>query len=208
MDNKNTDIKWFTASPVQLRIYTANLFNSDSTSYNITTLFTLKGKMDEERLLEAIVNTVDKNSILKARFRYTDEALQYCIDNKQLQIEKKYITDELSNEELKQSALQDFVKPFDILGELLCRVRVVFTNHDIAFILLDCHHMVFDGDSVKIFAHDLQNYYESKSIEKKEDYNRFAKWQIEYKQSPDYLGKLKYWEELFSEPAQLCDFWR
>ena len=55
------------------------------------------------------------------------------------------------------------------------------------------------------------DYYEVtniKSIEKKEDYNRFAKWQIEYKQSPDYLGKLKYWEELFSEPAQLCDFWR
>ena len=208
MVNKNIDVKWITASPVQLRMYIASMLNSCSTAYNVITLFTLRGKIEEKRLLEAILNTVDSNCILKARFRYMDDTLQYCVDEEQLQIEKKYLNDIASDEELKEAALKDFVTPFDVLGGPLCRIRVVFANNDATAIVLDCHHMIFDTESVSVFAGDLQDYYEGKIVEKNEEYDSFAKWQREYVQGSEYQEKLKYWETLFSEPAQLCDFWK
>ncbi|MBG9456496.1 hypothetical protein ABE61_21410, partial [Lysinibacillus sphaericus] len=199
--------RWILASPVQERIYISDILEPGKTSNNVTTMFTLQGNIDEEKLLDSLNQTININELLRAEFRYEAGKLEYHITDKKINIELIRFDSDLNLDECKKKALDGFVRPFNMVGDTLCRVRVVFLNNQIAITLLDCHHSIFDGNSVSVFAKDLQCYYENKFIEKKEAYETFSEWQWKNVKSDEYYEKKDYWKEMFSEPAQISDFW-
>ena len=59
---------------------------------------------------------------------------------------------------------QDFVKPFDLSTGPLYRFEIVTTEQH-AYLLMDVHHLVFDGGSVDIFLHQLCSIMNGETIE-------------------------------------------
>lgn len=69
--------------------------------------------------------------------------------------------------QVKQSELStiksNFIKPFKLLNNELYRIELVSTEN-FNYLLLDIHHLIFDGSSLNIFKHCLQSLLEGKEM--------------------------------------------
>ena len=206
MENKNRNQQWFNASPVQKRMFVIHTLQPESTSYNVTTVFTIQGKYEEEKLLEAFRKCVKSNKMFQATFQLIHGELQYTMieDDVEMEIIRKKKMQSL--EEFKEEAAKEFVKPFEMIGGVLYRIRAAFYDEEHAFFYVDCHHSIFDGNCVRILGRDLKSAYELGQVSEKTEYSCFTKWQEENQKSVSYEEKKKFWRELFLEPSELCDF--
>lgn len=206
MKNKTENQQWLRASLVQKRMFVLHTLQPESTNYNVTTVFSIQGKYDEERILEALRSCIKCNKMFQAKFRVVQGELEYSIQEEDVIVEIIRKSKVQSLEEFRKETEKGFIKPFQMIGGVLYRIRTAFYDDEHVLIYLDCHHSIFDGNCVSIFAKDFQSAYETGQISVKIDYSHFSEWQRDNQKSASYEEKKGYWKEVFAEPSELCDF--
>ncbi len=146
-------------SKTQYGIYVECVQHLGEYCYNITYLYTLDGSLDEEKLKEAIESVVAAHPTLFTRIELNEqgEPMQSIDDSETFSLEVEHITD---IEEEKKG----MVKAFDIFNDRLFRIRLL-KDSKCLYLLVDIHHIIGDGTTLKVLLNDIDAAYCGKTLE-------------------------------------------
>ena len=164
----NSQLKSVPLSYAQTGVYFDCLKNPTSTLYNIPYCIKFQKDTDTTALAEAVKTFVKAHPQMTVHFGNGDEGIVQTVDlEKVVEIPVK----QMSEEELAKYK-QDFVKPFDLGTGPLYRFEIATTEKQ-TYLLMDVHHLVFDGGSSDIFLQQLCSLMNGEAIEA-EDQNYAA----------------------------------
>ena len=183
--------EYYPLTPNQLGVYIDWEQNREDLQYNIPTLLKFE-HIDAERLKDSLIKVVNAHEYMKMRLeRHNGEVMQKRCDNAEPIVSIQTLTEEPSSEFFQQR-----IRPFNILEESLYRIEI-YVYKDATWLLMDVHHIAFDGGSLSAFRRDLQQAYNGENIEKEAftayDYALYNQaWQQSeaYTQAENYFAQV------------------
>ena len=178
-------------SYAQTGVYFDCLKNPTSTLYNIPYCIKFQKDTDATALAEAIKTLVKAHPQMTVHFGNGEEGIVQTTDLEQVvEISVK----QMSEEDLARYK-QDFVKPFDLSkGPLYC-FEIVTTEVQ-TYLLMDVHHLVFDGGSVDIFLQQLCSVLNGSPVEEEAmSYAAYVAAEKTAEEGKDYLAAKDFFKE-------------
>ena len=137
-------------SYAQTGVYIECISNPASTVYNIPILLSFPADIESAQLADAVKRVVEAHPEMSVHFvTEGDTVMQTLAGSVPVEVP---IT-EMSDREL-DSYKHGFVRPFDLRKAPLYRFEVVRTESG-SKLLMDVHHLVFDGGSADLFIHQI-----------------------------------------------------
>jgi len=139
-------------SHAQTGVYFECMKNPTSTLYNIPMRARMPKEISDDALRAAVVQVVNNHPELFVHFRTNDTGVEQVIE--------KVTGDglQVTGLELKEADLEayraEFVRPFNLSKDLLCRFSIVRTEEAL-YLYCDMHHLVCDGASYDVFFNEL-----------------------------------------------------
>ena len=111
---------------------------------------------------------------------------------------------QMSEEEELARYKQDFVKPFDLSTGPLYRFEIVTTEQQ-TYLLMDVHHLVFDGGSVDIFLQQLCSVLNGSPVEEEDQsYAAYVAAEKAAEGGEDYLAAKDFFKERLAAGNRKC----
>lgn len=206
--NKNQEKKktrYYPLSHSQRGIYYESMKRPNDTIYNIPTITKLPQKLDIQMFKKAVETVLKAHPYISTHLKVVDmDVMQQRNDNKDIDIKYIKIKEEEFNE-LKRG----FVKPFDLFEGPLYRVMLVETEN-VKYLLMDFHHIIFDGISYQLLFQEISKAYEGERIDGEDySYYEYVEQELEvdtdkYREAEDYFKlKLKDFETASEIPSDL-----
>ena len=169
-------------SQSQMGLYYECVKNPETVIYNIPVCFALDKDTDTGRLQKAVSEAINAHPALKTRLFLDGEVVwqRYTVD-------QTHTPEIIATAEADMPAIKSaFVRPFHLFDEPLIRISIYATEQKL-YLMLDFHHIIFDGISLDIFMRELEKAYNGKSLEI-ESFTTFDAAQIEkeYENSEEY----------------------
>ena len=184
-------------SYAQTGVYFDCLKNPASTIYNIPYLLSYPEGIEANRLADAVKRAVEAHPELNVHFTTEgDSIIQTTVDSVPVEVD---IT-EMTEEELAKYK-NEFVRPFNLQKPPLYRAEVVKTPTGVN-LLLDVHHLVFDGGSADLLIRQINALLEGNTIEK-ESYNYLDF--VADQQAAEESETFKASQQFFAEKLQTCE---
>ena len=166
------------ATDAQMRVYTAQSMNSDSTTYNVPYVFKVED-VEIKRLQNAVNKLIARHESLRTHFENKDGKIIQVIDE----------AADCKVEELKSYDITDFIRPFDLSKSPLLRIGVYGNT-----VITDMHHIITDGGSMPVFFKELNELYMGRELKNKAvQYKQFAV------QEQDHSESEKYWLSVYGD---------
>ena len=190
----NSQLKSVPLSYAQTGVYFDCLKNPTSTLYNIPYCIKFQKDTDTTALAEAVKTFVKAHPQMTVHFGNGDEGIVQTVDlEKVVEIPVK----QMSEEELAQYK-QDFVKPFDLGTGPLYRFEIATTEKQ-TYLLMDVHHLVFDGGSSDIFLQQLCSLMNGETIEAEDlNYAAYVMAEKTAEGGPEYQAAADFFKERMS----------
>ncbi|CAI8732704.1 MULTISPECIES: non-ribosomal peptide synthetase [Bacillus] len=190
--------------PLQEQIWFFDKLNPGSTMYNIPFIYRLEGQLNLGALEQSLQFIVNRHAALRTTIKeYEGEPVQVIADFLELKCElidmTKYKTEE---RKAKCDALieEELSTGFDLEKGPLIRVKILKEKEDSYVLLINIHHIVFDGWSVNIFLQELsevyRSYNEHKSLKLPDittDFTDYVQWFNERINSGSLDNQRDYW---------------
>ena len=152
--------KPYPLSHAQTGVYFECMKNPTSPLYNIPMRAKLPLEISDEDLRAAVSQVVNNHPELFVHFRTNDTGVEQVVESQELKVE---------SQELKEAELEayraEFVRPFNLSKDLLCRFSIVRTEKAL-YLYCDMHHLVCDGASYDVFFNELCALLDGGSIDK------------------------------------------
>ena len=147
-------------SQSQYGIYADCVSHENEAYYNLPYLYVLDGSLDAARLCRAIETAVMAHPTLFTRIELDDDGEPLQTIN----MEKEHFS--LSVEQITdiEAEKQKLIVPFKIYGERLFHIRLL-RDQEHLYWLLDLHHIIGDGTTLKVMLHDVEKAYNGETIE-------------------------------------------
>ena len=184
-------------SYAQTGVYFECLKNPTSTIYNIPYLLSYPAGVEASKLAEAVKQVVEAHPELSIHFATEgDTIVQTLADSLPVEVP---IT-EMSDEALT-AYKNEFVRPFNLNKAPLYRFEVVKTGSGV-HLLLDVHHLVFDGGSADLLIRQIGLALEGTAVEKENyTYLDFVSDQQKAEESDTFKAS----QQFFAEKLQTCE---
>ncbi|MWV42601.1 amino acid adenylation domain-containing protein [Paenibacillus sp. HJL G12] len=182
---------FYPMSLAQNRLFVLQQLYPGSTAYNLPFVLNLTGKLDQDRLYEAIQGLIDRHEPLRTSFDWAD--------GKPVQRIHERVSFGLAVHPLMDAAdLNTFaravVRPFDLRKAPLIRAFLATDGESRHTLLLDIHHIVADGVSMNVMAHDFEQLYRGASLQPLPiHYKDAAVWQQKWMTSDAKEEQEQYW---------------
>lgn len=188
--------KYYSLSSAQKRIFTNEQIVDTGTGYNLSTAFTIHGKLDIKRMEEAFQELIQRHESLRTSFQIVGgEPAQIIAD----EINFKLSTLGLNGRGVDE-VINACIKPFDLRAAPLFRAFLIRVSEKEHLIVFDVHHIIADGKSVLILQRDLASIYAKKALPPIEiQYKDFAAWQNHFFESENMQQQGNYWLTAFSD---------
>jgi len=189
LKNEITHGKRFPLTPFQESLYTLYLQDPKSTRNNIVLLSKIQNTTNINDLKRRIEQEVEQQSIFKTTFVHENGKLLQMLDERlSFSIEEEFIR---NKDQIKSS-----IRPFDLHNDMLINVKIVHLPTE-TFLLVNIHHIIFDGESAKIFVENLLKRNHLEPV-RESDYHFFdyATYIDRYRQSDQYTEDANYWKHL------------
>ncbi|HEX7026149.1 MAG TPA: condensation domain-containing protein, partial [Gammaproteobacteria bacterium] len=154
-------------SPAQRRLWILSSLDPANTAYNLASLFRLTGKLDEDALQAAVSAMEQRHEMLRTVFSENEEGeprqqilpragkVLYTRD-----LRASLEEDSMSREErIRQVVLEEANVAFDLRNGPLWRISLIRVADDNALLLINVHHIAFDGWSLGVFVREFFGYY-------------------------------------------------
>lgn len=161
-----------------------------TTKYNLPSLMALGEKLDEKKLIKAIKDFGEVHPGLFTTIKKDDEGHFYK--------ELKKVDIKVPVKEVAKIDEKSLVKPFNLFSDSLFRFEILKVKKEY-YLFFDFHHIIADGNAIKLFIDSLQDLYDGKKIAK-EDLNPFE-WGNEEKKlllSKEFKKAEAYYKEKYS----------
>ena len=184
-------------SYAQTGVYFECLKNPTSTIYNIPYLLSYPAGVEASKLAEAVKQVVEAHPELSIHFATEgDTIVQTLADSLPVEVP---ITE--MNDEALTAYKNEFVRPFNLNKAPLYRFEVVKTGSGV-HLLLDVHHLVFDGGSADLLIRQIGLALEGTAVEKENyTYLDFVSDQQKAEESDTF----KVSQQFFAEKLQTCE---
>ncbi len=180
-------------SSQQSRIYIAQSLLQEKTAYHIPMAFRLPAQTDVSALCDALKTLVDRHDIFRTSFFLKDGQLRQKVES--------HVEFTPSVRQCEDFDPMTFApgEPFDLSAAPLLRADVVQTK-DAVYLLLETHHIIFDGASLDILRQELLDLYRGKSLPPVTlQYPDWCLWKQIRQEDADY------WRAHFSESVPRLD---
>ena len=195
-------------SYAQTGVYFECLKNPTSTIYNIPYLLSYPADVEAEQLAQVVKQVAEAHPELGIHF--TTERLRVgdgtsgmgdaIVQTLQDSVPVEVPVAEMSDAELV-AYKQEFVRPFNLQKPPLYRFEVVKTESGV-HLLLDVHHLVFDGGSADLFIRQICSALEGVPVEEETyTYFDFVADQQKAEDSDDFKAA----QQFFAEKLQTCE---
>ena len=193
-EQKETSLTSVPLSYAQTGVYFDCLKNPETTLYNIPNKIAFPQQTDTNALAEAVKTLVKKHPEMTIHFGNGEEGIVQTVDLEQaVEIPVK----QMNEEELAQYK-HEFVKPFDLSRGPLYRFEIVTTEKQI-YLLMDVHHLIFDGGSVDIFLQQLCSIMNGEPIEDEDQkYGDYVMAEKTAENGADYQAAAEFFKERLS----------
>ena len=193
-DNGQSSMVNVPLSYAQTGVYFDCLKNPTSTLYNIPYCIKFQKETDATALAEAIKTLVKAHPQMTVHFGNGEEGIVQTVNQEQaIEIPVK----QMSEEDLALYK-QDFVKPFDLSTGPLYRFKIVTTEQQV-YLLMDVHHLVFDGGSTDIFLQQLCSALNGLPVEEEEQsYAAYVMAEKSAEGGEDYQSAADFFKERLS----------
>ena len=184
-------------SYAQTGVYFECLKNPTSTVYNIPYLLSYPAGIEADKLADIVKQVVEAHPELCIHFTTEGDAIvQTLADSLPVEVP---IT-EMSDEALA-AYKNEFVRPFNLQKAPLYRFEVVKTESG-AHLLMDVHHLVFDGGSADLLIRQIGSALEGAAVEKENyTYLDFVSDQQKAEDSDTFKSA----QQFFAEKLQTCE---
>ena len=184
-------------SYAQTGVYFDCLKNPTSTIYNIPYLLTYPEGTDADKLADVVKRVIEAHPEFGVHFTTEGDTIVQTLEGA-VPVEVK--VSEMSDEELAKYK-NEFVQPFNLQKAPLYRTEVVKTPAGV-YLLLDVHHLLFDGGSADLLIRQINAALEGKAIEK-ETYNYLDF--VADQQQAEESNAFKASQQFFAEKLQTCE---
>lgn len=190
----------YNVSSSQKRIFVLQQLDPESVQYNMTYVLTLKGNVDLKKVEQSFRTIANRHESLRTNFDLVDgNPVQIIHEKVDLKIDVE------RRAEWDHTILEEFVRPYDLKKDVLCRIKIIQTA-DVYYLLFDIHHIVFDGYSIKNFTSEFIDAYKGDALTELEiQYKDFSEWQNAVFNSSKLTGQKNYWLEKFAELPEPLD---
>ncbi len=204
-ETKTSEEQLFPCSSLQQRLWFVHALSPGSSVLNIPLRWELKGRFNSSTIEQAFQTIVDRHEILRTRFTDKDgELVQEVagrLDFHLSVVDLTALPEEKRLDEAMALGRREARVPFDI-GQLpLIRVTLLRLSDDHGFLLVTVHHLVFDGRSITILAHEFGVI--TAALDAKLDhalpelplqYGDYCLWQKAYFASVGFDAEIAYWK--------------
>jgi amino acid adenylation domain-containing protein len=195
--------EYYLLSSAQKRLFIIQQMERNTISYNLPRFLLLKGKVDREKLQDALEKMIRRHESLRTSFEIVGRNPVQRI-HKNLRCAVEY--DEV-DEDWGKILETAFVRPFDLGKAPLLRVGLVkIKGKDRYMFMFDMHHIITDGTSQEIFRQELMALYAGKQLPGAGiQYRDFSEWQNSRGKQEAVQEQEKFWTEQFSGTLPLLD---
>ncbi|MBP6952569.1 MAG: amino acid adenylation domain-containing protein, partial [Alphaproteobacteria bacterium] len=197
----------------QQRLWFLDQALEEKSIYNIPLVFLLTGSLNNALLQKAFHAVFSRHESLRASIQENEGIPELIINDDELSIQTldlSSLSTGTQEDELKRITNQEATKPFDLSKGPLIRVMLINLGQEKTVLIVNAHHIIFDGWSIEIFCRELSILYNA--YLKGEDphlpalgiqYGDFTLWQRNWLQG-DVLNKsLSYWEKSLKGAPEL-----
>ena len=199
-EKPKAEAKVITSAPLsyaQTGVYFDCLKNPASTIYNIPYLLSYPESTDANVLADVMKRVIESHPELSVHFTTEGDTIIQTTDDS---VPVEVGITEMSEEELAKYK-NEFVRPFNLQKPPLYRVEVVKTPSGV-YLLMDLHHLVFDGGSADLLIRQINAAVEGKEVEK-EAYNYLEF--VHDQQAAEETDAFKESQRFFAEKLQTCE---
>jgi len=212
-DSRGGDGSGGQISFAQQRLLFLHRFDPLSAVYNVPAAFTLRGPLDRAALQQALGQLEQRQEVLRTRFR-EEQGLGYfeVLPAGQFELQALPLHREDLHKRLEQLAAQSF----DLLREKPWRVLLLElgqeeNGEEEHVLLINVHHIAFDGLSLRILLEELAAFYRAACSGEEPrlaplpwSFRDFAAWQRSWLHGEDLELQLAFWRSrLEAEPLEL-----
>lgn len=196
----------------QRRLWTAETISQRNDTYILTNIARYHDVIDQTIMTQSINILTDRHDSLRTIFIAINGEPAQKVSDKAKVLYTHYESQICGVERPLTSLIsQDSIK-WDLEEGPLFKVYTI--NHaDNSEIGLKIHHIISDGESIRIFYDELIHIYEALVRDKKHNllplsyqYRDYAIWQHDWYQSRDYQDKLDFWKSKLSGRTNRIDF--
>jgi bacitracin synthase 1 len=180
---------YYPVASSQKRIFTLSQIDPNSTNYNMPAAYIMKGNLDLGRLQDSLSELINRHEVFRTSFHIVNgDILQQVHDHVDVEV-----CVEESKETMEQ-IIKEFVKPFSLNTLPLFRFKLLKVKQEEHVLLMDMHHIIFDGVSIGIFVRELNALYNGNSLQElKLQYKDYAVWQRDLLNSDTINRQEQYW---------------
>ncbi|RTQ35418.1 amino acid adenylation domain-containing protein [Variovorax gossypii] len=182
-------------------------------AYHLPAALRLRGALDRIALQRALDRIVARHESLRARFVVVDGQPRQRIEEAQsmaVSLHEIDGLDELGNSTLRALCQAEAAAPFDLEREPPLRVRLLRLAADEHVLLLTMHHIVCDGWSLAVLAHEFSALYGAFSRGEPDPlpalpirYGDYVAWQRRRLQGEAAQAQLRYWVDRLRDAPPL-----
>ncbi len=205
----------FPLSWAQERLWFIDQLEPDSITYNIPIALRLEGNLKVSALEQALAEIVSRHEVLRTSFPAIEGQPKQVIAPTAKPIFKivdlsSDLEPEQRDSQLQQLLQQEISRPFNLASDLLIRSHLWQLSNTEYVLLVNMHHIVADGWSIKVFRQELSSLYrvfsEGKTSSLPElaiQYKDFALWQRDCLQGKIGEKQLNYWQQQLDNTPEL-----
>lgn len=199
------------ASAIQEQFWLIHHLNPDKSGYNIPSLFSLVGDVDEKALQKSLEGIVARHDIFRTVFRSEDGAIVQEIkpDISNPLIHHDFL---LKGRDKDHVGVKSFIqaevdRPFDLSEGPLLRCLLIRLADDTALLLLVMHHIITDLHSNTLFAKELSKSYNAIvsdesltfAVSPGWQYSEYAQRHLQWQKTEEYREMLASWQGSLAE---------
>ncbi|WP_240903879.1 non-ribosomal peptide synthetase, partial [Chengkuizengella sediminis] len=189
-------LQTFPASSAQKRMYVLQQLEEHNTSYNMPSVMTITGDLNQKRFEKAMDALVERHESLRTSFEMLEDELVQRVHD-QVDVEIQYTKAQHHELERLDSG---FIQPFKLGRAPLFRVQLIQYDTDQHLFVFDMHHIISDGTSMNLLIQDFIQLYEGIDLpDLRIQYKDFAVWQNEMFATKEMEKQKQYWLDQFSD---------
>ena len=189
-------------SAAQRLLWAADLLAPGSVHYAVPSATRLRGPLDAGALAEALSDVVARHDALRAVFESTPEGpVQRTSPPAPVPLPLLDVSDRPDPQQAARDAVDGLAeRPFDLETGPLFRAALVRIGPDDHVLLVNIHHIVYDGWSEGVFSRDLADAYAERLAgraprrARPAQYAEFVAWQTARLEGGELADSLAYWE--------------
>jgi amino acid adenylation domain-containing protein len=190
----------------QRRIWFLEQLNPGEAAYNAASSLILRGRLNVALLHRSLNDVIARHESLRTNF-IADEGVPAQVIRAERAVPLVFVDLGALPESIRRKAVDELSMrharaPFDLGGDCLIRVTWLRITEEEHILLVNQHHIIFDGWSSGLLLRDLSAFYEAHLTSRAPalpplsiQYADFACWQREYLNDETLKKLLTYWQD-------------